>query len=182
MYESIIAELNNDILRADEIILDLEWRNKVVNRIAENEVSDLEWIENDSLIPSFTSFPDFNISKERYELLKQKSDLNDSTRILNIQIADFYHKFTIDINTKNSELNESFYSDISYWRENTIWFGTYIRDNDRTELLKYIKENPLFINRILWKRILLRGFEREIKKYSLEAEQLKDKIKLYLNK
>ncbi|HDZ06438.1 hypothetical protein LCGC14_0052100 [marine sediment metagenome] len=58
-------------------------------RIAKNAISDLEWLENDSLISSFTAYPDFDISKKRYELLKQKSNLNDSTRVLNSQIADF---------------------------------------------------------------------------------------------
>ena len=122
-------------------------------RIAKNAISDLEWLENDSLISSFTAYPDFDISKERYELLKQKSNLNDSTRVLNSQIANFQHTFTVDIDVMNTELNESFYSDISYWRENTVWFGTYLRDNDHTELLKYVKEKPLFKNRIVIKQI-----------------------------
>jgi len=182
VYESIIEELNTDISKADNILPTFEWKTKMMKRIMENQVSDEEWQQNDSVILSFVSLPDFDISKERYVLLQQKSDLDEETRKLNNQIADFYHQFTVDLKARNENFDESFYSDVSYWRENTTWFGKYIVENNSTEVLKYAKGNTSFTNRIAWKRIVVSRLANKIKEYRNEATELKTRIETHIKK
>jgi hypothetical protein len=182
IYESIIEELNTDIAEAEKVVPVFEWKTKVMNRIVRNQVSDEEWVQNDSIIRSFAgATPDFDISKERYALLKQKSDLDDVTRKLNNQIADFYHQFSVDMIASNENFDESFYSDISYWRENTTFFGQYLIENDRAAVREYAKGNPSFRNRVAYKRIVMSRLGSVIKKYRDGAEELVTKIESYLN-
>ena len=182
IYNSIITQLQSDIVTADRILPIFEMKKVNMERIINDEVTKEEWLRSDSIASAFFSFPDFEINKERYELLKQKNSVDEDSRILNNKITEFYNQFTIDINVRNKEVDESFYNNLGYWRENTSWYSELLYERDRKELYEYTKDNPQFRNRIVHHRIMISRLQYMIQKYRDESDKIKNDIIKYIEK
>lgn len=180
IYMSILEELDTDILLLDEYLPVFNWKNAILNRIVHEDISLEEWINNDSLFKSFYSFPDFEISQQRFELLKMKVDVDDGTKNLNRKISDFYHKHTVNLNVKNREASVSFNRNIGYWEENEDWLSLAYVDKNYSKLGVYARNNPLFRNKIMWYRIVLIRLERALREYQNDAKMVSMEIKEYL--
>jgi hypothetical protein len=72
IYLSIKEELENDVMLLDKYLPIFNWKNANLEKIVREDISLDEWTKNDSLFRSFASFPDFEISQERFQLLKSK--------------------------------------------------------------------------------------------------------------
>lgn len=181
IYVSILEELNTDMLLLEKYLPVFNWKNAKLNKIVFEEIPIEEWVNNDSLFKSFYSFPDFEISQQRFELLKTKVDVDDETKKLNRDISDFYHKHTANLNIKNREASVSFNRNISYWEENEDWLSLAYVKGDYSKLGVYASGNPVFRNKMMWYRIVLRRLERALREYQAEAKILSEDIKQYLN-
>ena len=94
------------------------------------DISIDKWTKNDSLLSLFTSYTDFEIGQERFQLLQSKIAMDDKTSKLNKRISKFYNKHTLDINKKTEEASKSFDRNVSYWEENEEWFNLAYADFD----------------------------------------------------
>jgi hypothetical protein len=140
-----------------------------------------EWTNNDSLFSSFSSYPDFEISQQRFELLKSKVAIDDKTKNLNRKISDFYHKHSANLSIKTQEASLSFNRNISDWEEKEEWFSQSYVDRNYAKLGKHAIDNPLFRNKIMWYSIVLRRLERALREYQMEAKIISKEISEYLN-
>ena len=181
IYISVMEELENDVQLLDEYLPIFNWKNTILKRIVKEDVSLNEWTNNDSLFLSFASFPDFEISQERFELLKSKVAVDDKTKNLNKRISDFYHKHNVNLNVKTREASVSFNRNISYWEENEAWLSLAYIDNDYSKLGEYAVGNALFRNKMMWYRIVLYRLEKALLDYQNEAKILIEEIKVHLN-
>ena len=180
IYQSIVDELEADIQTLDKILPDYAWKNKTIKRIINSNPTQEEWISNDSLFLSFVSTYDFEIAQNRMQPLKSKVGYNKETKILNNIIIDFYNKQLIDLNVKLEEHTMSFNRNVSYWEENTVWFGDAYSNGDLTKLGAYTQDNPQFRNKIIWYGIVLRRLEKALRKYQSEAQEIKKIINNHL--
>lgn len=64
IYLSIIDEIDNDVQILNEYLPIFEWKVNTQTRILSGAYSAEDWITNDSLYRSFSSYPDFAISQE----------------------------------------------------------------------------------------------------------------------
>jgi len=182
IYQSIVDELDTDIETLDEILPDFAWKNKTIKKIINSNPTQEEWISNDSLFFSFISTYNFDIAQNRIQQLKSKVGYNDETKVLNNKIVDFYNKQIIDLNVKLEEHTISFNRNVSYWEENTQWFGdAYNNSRDLTKLGAYAQENAIFRNKIIWYGIVLRRLESALRKYQNEAKAIKLMINSHLD-
>ena len=181
IYQSIVDELETDIKTLDEILPDFAWKNKAIKKIINSNPTEEEWKSNDSLFNSFVSTYDFEIAQNRMQQLKSKVGYNQETKELNNKIVDFYNKQLIDLNVKLEEHTISFNRNVSYWEENTEWFGDAYSSNDLSKLGAYAQDNPIFRNKIIWYGIVLRRLERALRKYQTEAIELKTTINSQLD-
>ncbi|EPR74169.1 hypothetical protein ADIWIN_0746 [Winogradskyella psychrotolerans RS-3] len=159
IYQSIVDELETDIQTLDKILPDFAWKNNTIKRIINSNPSQDKWILNDSLFYSFVSTYDFEIGLNRFQQLKSKLGYNNETKELTNTIIDFYNKQQIDLNVKLEEHTISFNRNVSYWEENTEWFGDAYSNGDLTKLSAYVQDNPIFRNKIIWYGIVLRRLE-----------------------
>ena len=155
IYLSIKEELENDVILLDKYLPIFNWKNANLKKIVGEDISLDEWTNNDSLFWSFASFPDFEISQERFQLLKSKVDVDNQTKNLNKRISDFYHKHTVDLSVKTREANASYHRNISYWEENEEWLSLAYLDKDYSKLGEYAVGNPLFRNKMMWYGIVV---------------------------
>lgn len=181
VYVSIMEEMENDILLLDDYLPIFNWKNATLKKIVREDISMEEWTNNDSLFRSFYSFPDFEISKQRFELLKNKIATDDKTKSLNKRISDFYHKHAVNLNMKSKEASISFNRNISYWEENEEWLSNAYVDRNYSELGAYARGNPIFRNKMMWFSIVLRRLETALYEYQTEAKIVKGEINEYLN-
>ncbi len=181
IYQSIVDELETDIKTLDKILPDFAWKNKTIKKIINSNPTEEEWKSNDSLFFSFVSTYDFEIAQNRMQQLKSKVGYNQETKELNNKIVDFYNKQLIDLNVKLEEHTISFNRNVSYWEENTEWFGDAYSSNDLSKLGAYAQDNPIFRNKIIWYGIVLRRLERALRKYQTEAIELKTTINSQLD-
>jgi hypothetical protein len=79
VYAAILEELENDVQLLDEYLPIFNWKNAKLRQIVYEDISIEEWTNNDSLFRSFASFPDFEISQQRFDLLKSKVAIDDDT-------------------------------------------------------------------------------------------------------
>ena len=180
IYQSIVDELETDIQTLDNIIPDFAWKNKIIKRIINSNPTREEWTLNDSLFRSFLSTYDFEIAQNRMQQLKSKVGYNQETKELNNKIVDFYNKQLIDLNVKLEEHTISYNRNVSYWEENTEWFGDAYSIFDFSKLGAYTQDNPIFRNKIIWYGIVLRRLESALRKYQTEAMELKTMINSHL--
>ncbi len=181
IYLGIIEELEGDIKILDEYLPEYKWKNVKLKKIVREDISLEDWTNKDSLFRSFTSYPDFEIGQQRFELLKSKVAIDEKTKALNRIISDFYHKHSSNIAIKNTEATLSFNRNIEHWEENEEWLSQGYVDKNYRQLGKYAIGNPLFRNKIAWYSIVLRRLEKALREYQDEAKILKKKIKDYLD-
>ena len=148
-----------------------------MRRIITNDLCIENWVTNDSLFDSFNSFPDFQIGQERFQLLKTKVAINETTRELNNKIADFYKKHNTDISIITSEANMSYHRNIEYWEENEPWFGIAIVERDFKQLGEYAIKSSIFKNKITWYRIMLIRLKNSLKIYQNDSQELIGEIR-----
>jgi hypothetical protein len=180
VYVSIIDDLENDHRALAEILPDFEWKIRVIQRITGEPPSPEQWVANDSLFNSFSSFADFEIGNERFELLKTKLPVDEQSRILNNRITDFYKKHTTDIGVRTQEANMSYHRNIAYWEENEPWFSLAMADGDFSKLGEHAVNNPIFRNKLAWYRIMLSRLKASLLAYQTESAVLADEIRSYL--
>ena len=180
IYVSIIDELQRDIARLDEILPDFAWKIRMLNRIALEDVPNEEWSRNDSLFGSIASFYDFELGQERFQNLESRVAINDATRRLNNQIADFYKKHSTDIEVRTHEANMSYHRNIEYWEENDDWFSSAWVDRDYTLLGEHASASIIFRNKITWYTIMLERLDHVLQRYQTEAKELQEDIKLHV--
>lgn len=181
VYVAVLEELESDIQILDEYLPVFNWKNAKLKQIVYEDISLEEWTNNDSLFRSFYSFPDFEISQQRFDLLKSKVAIDDDTRNLNRKISDFYHKHTANLKVKDFEAALSFNRNISYWEENEEWLSLAYMDKEYSKLGIYANENPLFRNKMMWFYIVLNRLERALREYQTQAKTISEEIKEYLN-
>ncbi len=182
VYISIIDELESDDQTLTRILPDFTWKSKVINRIVKEPISVSEWIENDSLFNSFFSFEDFAIGKERFQLLKAKTAVDEESRTLNNRITDFYNKHSVDIGVRTHEANMSYHRNIKYWEEIEDWFSLAIVKRDYSKLGEYANNSSIFKNKLTWYRIMLIRLTSALEAYQKEGRALVAEIKAYLEK
>jgi hypothetical protein len=182
IYLSIKEELENDVMLLDKYLPIFNWKNANLEKIVREDISLDEWTKNDSLFRSFASFPDFEISQERFQLLKSKVDVDNETKNLNKRISDFYHIYTVDLNVKTSEANASYNRNISYWEENEEWLSLAYVDKDYSKLGEYAVGNHIFRNKMMWYRIVLWRLENALLEYQTEAKIVIEEISEYLSR
>ena len=182
IYQSIVDELETDIQTLDNILPDFVWKNNTIKRIINSNPTQEEWTSNDSLFLCFVSTYDFEIAQNRMQQLKSKAGYNQETKGLNTKIVDFYNKKLIDLNVKLDEHTISFNRNVSYWEENTEWFGYAYGNRDLSKLGAYAQDNPIFRNQLIWYGIVLRRLESALRKYQTEAMELKAVINNHLEK
>ena len=175
IYVSIADELQRDIARLDQILPNFNWKIQVMGRIINQEYTKEDWITNDSLFASFFSFYDFDIGQERFQLLKSKVAVDNPTRTLNNQIADFYKKHLTDVPVRTEEANMSYHRNIAHW-ENEEWFSSAIVDQHYSLLSNYAHTDFTFRNKITWYRIMLLRLENALKRYRDDAQELSRQI------
>ena len=180
IYVSIIDDLENDQRDLAEILPDFQWKIQVIQRIVEEPPSPEKWTANDSLFYSFSSFADFEIGNERFELLKTKLPVDEQSRILNNRITDFYKKHATDIGVRTHEANMSYHRNFAYWEENEPWLSLAMVDGDFSKLGEHAANNPIFRNKLAWYRIMLSRLKESLLAYQMESAVLADEIRSYL--
>ena len=180
VYISIIDDLENDHRSLAEILPDFQWKIQVIQRIVREPPSPGQWTTNDSLFNSFSSFADFEIGDERFELLKTKLPVDEPSRILNNRITDFYKKHATDIGVRTHEANMSYHRNIAYWEENEPWLSLAMVDGDFSKLGEHAVNNPIFRNKLAWYRIMMSRLMASLLAYQTESTVLADEIRSYL--
>lgn len=181
VYVSIIDELENDSRKLAGILPDFEWKIQVIGRILEEPPAPDQWTSNDSLFASFMSFADFEIGKERFELLKTKVAVNEKSRVLNNRISDFYRKHSTDIGVRTHEANMSYHRNIAWWEENEPWLSAALVEKDFSNLGQHAAENPVFRNKLTWYRIMLSRLRTALLAYQTESAALAGEVRNYLD-
>ena len=180
IYLSIIDEIDNDVQILNEYLPIFEWKVNTLTRILNGAYSAEDWINNDSLYRSFSSYPDFAISQEKSNLLKTKVALDQESRDLNNLIADFHNKYTVDIDIKSREAFTSFHRNYAYWEEHEAWFFQAFWQEKFDKLSLYATRSPIFKNKIAFINALLRRLFLALDSYRKDAIILQKEIESYL--
>jgi hypothetical protein len=181
IYASVADELTADINLLATYLPEFHWKSRILTRIVKEGATAEEWEQNDSLYNSFNSFPDFGISQARFQVLKGMLPYDESTRILNNRIADFYQKFNVILDVRTMEANLSYNRNIAYWEENEEWFAAAAADRNLEPLALHATTDPVFRNKLTWYRIVFRRLEVGLREYRNEAEELKEAIAQHIN-
>ena len=106
--------------------------------------------------------------------------MDQKSRDLNNLIADFYNKYTVDIDIKSREAFTSFHRNYAYWEEHEAWFFQAFWQEKFDKLSLYATRSPIFKNKIAFINALLRRLFLALDSYRKDAIILQKEIESYL--
>ena len=180
IYRTIADDLHTDALALDTLLENYNWRIRTMYRILTEDVSEEEWIKNDSLSNSFLGYLDFRESQRGLELLNLKITAGGEAGILANRISNFYNVKLMDNSVSLRELDDILFDNLKYWMANEVWLSSVLVDDDMVGLSKYVQDNPYFRNRLSAYLSLFTNHFRNLRRYKEEGTELADEINAFL--
>ena len=151
-------------------------------RILTEEVTMEDWINNDSLLVSFSGYPDFQESQRGLDLLKLKITSSGESGMLAGRISGFYNEKLFENHVTLNEVDNFLYDNLKYWMDNSVWLNAAIIDRDRSLLAEYAEDNPYFRNRLSAYLLVFINHHNNLRKYKEEGTKLAGEINIFLEK
>ncbi len=180
IFRIIAEDLESDKLGLDSVLLKFEWKIDYMERIITGSTSINDWVKNDSLLYSFSSFPDFHESERGLNLLQSKITTTGEMGVLASHITEFYNKRLLKITIYRKNVDNNLEENLNFWGENAEWFSLAYIDENRTLLGNYAINNPIFRNKVAIYSGNMDNYYKGLKKYRDDGKLMIEEINSFL--
>lgn len=158
-------------------------RDSVFKRVINKEITIEDYDNCEKCAFILYGYPDINLNTRGIKLLENNSTVfdlqNDS---LSIEISDFYKYFNTEIGVALAEVEQDYFDNFNYFKNNKPWFGDYINGIKNDELTNYVLTSDDYMNRVRsFYRLFYHSYLSHLKSYKGQAQLMIDKIENTVN-
>jgi hypothetical protein len=180
IYSIIKTDLKSDINNIDKVFKAMTPRDSVFKKVINKEITKEDYDNCEKCSFILYSYPDITLNSRGITLLENNSTVfdlqNDS---LSVEISDFYKYFNTEIGVALTEVEQDYFDNYNYFKNNKPWFGDYINGIKNDELTNYVLNSDDYMNRVRsFYRLFYHSYLGHLKSYKEQAKLMIDKIEM----
>ena len=178
VYAIIKIDLLTDIKNIDKVLNGDARRDSLFRRVINKEMTKEDYLNCKNCSSILFGFPDLSLNTRGVKLLEDNSAVfNAHQDSLYVDIGIFYAHFNTELSVALDEVIIDYNDNISYFKNNKVWFKDYVNGVKNDELMTYMLTSSDYLNRVNYFYLLYyRGYLGHLKNYRKQAHVLIEKL------
>lgn len=177
IYQVILSDLEKDVEIIDTLYTHFHWRSEVIEGALKLPFNSKRWSASDSLWISISGYPDFAISKNGIQLLRNHITIGNKSGDLATQLTQFYDHIDLRSTVANQNLIDTFSENLNCWNDRYPSFASARLNGEMDKFIKEISNDEFFRNRLYTYSVVVKNYEEYIDEYHESSMEYIEKLK-----